>query len=79
MSTRYNGAFVVDMGEEVEDPSPQIEKDCHTPCVSVYKAYEACAERIEGKDEGHCTGQYLDYWHCVDKCSAAKKFAYTRG
>jgi ubiquinol-cytochrome c reductase subunit 6 len=38
---------------------------------------QACAERVE-KDtsgEAHCTGQYFDYWHCVDKCAAPKLFA----
>uniref|UniRef100_M1AT50 Complex III subunit VI n=1 Tax=Solanum tuberosum TaxID=4113 RepID=M1AT50_SOLTU len=31
---------------------------------------EACAKRIEGDESGHkhCTGQYFDYWHCIDKC-----------
>jgi len=38
--------------------------------------YEACAERIK-KDttgEAHCTGQYFDYWSCIDKCTAPKLF-----
>lgn len=31
---------------------------------------QACVKRIQGDDSGHkhCTGQYFDYWHCVDKC-----------
>lgn len=31
---------------------------------------QACVERIKSDDTGaaHCTGQYFDYWHCVDKC-----------
>lgn len=31
---------------------------------------QKCAKRIEGDESGeaHCTGQYFDYWKCVDKC-----------
>lgn len=31
---------------------------------------QACTRRIEGDESGtkHCTGQYFDYWHCIDKC-----------
>lgn len=31
---------------------------------------QACVKRIHGDDSGqkHCTGQYFDYWYCVDKC-----------
>jgi ubiquinol-cytochrome c reductase subunit 6 len=31
---------------------------------------QACMKRIHGDDSGqkHCTGQYFDYWYCVDKC-----------
>ncbi|KAF3677582.1 hypothetical protein FXO37_04755 [Capsicum annuum] len=30
----------------------------------------ACTKRIEGDETGnkHCTGQYFDYWYCIDKC-----------
>mmetsp|Transcript_6069 Transcript_6069/g.15539 ORF Transcript_6069/g.15539 Transcript_6069/m.15539 type:complete len:81 (+) Transcript_6069:53-295(+) len=79
MSTRYNGAYVVDMPDQAEDPSEQIEKECHVSCTSAWDSYQACAKRIEDKPDGHCTGQYLDYWHCIDKCAADKKFALTRG
>ncbi len=33
--------------------------------------YQACEKRVEeeeGGDQKHCTGQYFDYWGCVDKC-----------
>jgi hypothetical protein len=33
--------------------------------------YQACEKRVEEEEEGdqkHCTGQYFDYWGCVDKC-----------
>ncbi|PPR81848.1 hypothetical protein GOBAR_AA38865 [Gossypium barbadense] len=31
---------------------------------------KACVKRIQGDESGHkhCTGQYFDYWSCVDKC-----------
>lgn len=67
---RYNGAYVVDLPDPAEDQSPAIEKECHGSCLSAFAAYEACAKRIEDKPDGHCTGQYLDYWECIDKCSA---------
>lgn len=32
--------------------------------------YEACIKRVENDTTGeaHCTGQYLDFWACIDKC-----------
>lgn len=31
---------------------------------------QACVKRIHSDESGHkhCTGQYFDYWSCVDKC-----------
>lgn len=31
---------------------------------------KACTRRIEKDDSGekHCTGQYFDYWSCIDTC-----------
>ena len=31
---------------------------------------QACAERIQSDETGeaHCTGQYFDYYACIDKC-----------
>lgn len=31
---------------------------------------QACAERIKSDKTGqaHCSGQYFDFWHCVDHC-----------
>jgi hypothetical protein len=54
----------------------------HTPCSShthtlslqPTTAHQACAKRIEGKADAHCTGQYFDLWHCIDKCVAPKLF-----
>lgn len=32
--------------------------------------FQACVKRIQGDETGHkhCTGQYFDYWSCIDKC-----------
>ncbi|OEL37554.1 hypothetical protein BAE44_0001425, partial [Dichanthelium oligosanthes] len=40
---------------------------CHLCCV------QKCAKRIESDETGHkhCTGQYFDYWKCVDKSVSA--------
>jgi ubiquinol-cytochrome c reductase subunit 6 len=56
--------------DDVVDPMPPLEKDCHGPCVAMWKQYELCAKRIEGDESGekHCTGYYLDYWHCNHHC-----------
>jgi hypothetical protein len=32
---------------------------------------QACEKRVEEEDEHgqkHCTGQYFDFWGCIDKC-----------
>ncbi|KAL0357115.1 UNVERIFIED_CONTAM: Cytochrome b-c1 complex subunit [Sesamum calycinum] len=46
--------------------------------ISNHTRYLACAKRIQGDESGHkhCTGQYFDYWRCVDKCVATKLFSY---
>jgi ubiquinol-cytochrome c reductase subunit 6 len=79
MSTRYNGAYIIDLPDAAEDPSPAIEKDCHGSCLALHAKYEACAERIEGKPDAHCTGQYMDYLACIDKCSAGVSLARGSG
>eukprot|EP00897_Mesotaenium_endlicherianum_P001552 jgi/Mesen1/1424/ME001303S00471 len=63
--------------DEPVDSKPEIEESCKPRCVKQLLAYEACAERIEKSDneEAHCTGQYFDYWKCIDKCAANKIFA----
>jgi ubiquinol-cytochrome c reductase subunit 6 len=45
-----------------------------TPCVrGADKSVQACTERIkrDHSGEAHCTGQYFDYWSCIDKCVRA--------
>ena len=38
------------------------------------RASQACTERIkrDHSGEAHCTGQYFDYWSCIDKCVRAR-------
>ncbi|KAI8106031.1 hypothetical protein M9435_000581 [Picochlorum sp. BPE23] len=63
--------------EEAVNPKPEIEESCKPKCIKAWLEYEACQKRV-GEDttgEAHCTGQYFDYWHCVDKCTAKKLFA----
>jgi len=63
--------------EEVVDPKSDIEESCKPSCIKQLLAYQACAKRIKGDTTGeaHCTGQYFDYWQCVDKCAAPRIFA----
>lgn len=44
--------------------------------TSIQVDYEACVDRIKSDTTGeaHCTGQYFDYWSCVDTCVAPKLF-----
>nr|KJB47770.1 hypothetical protein B456_008G041200 [Gossypium raimondii] len=56
--------------EEPVDQKKYLEEGCKPKCVKQLRAYEACVKRIEGDESGHkhCTGQYFDYWACIDKC-----------
>lgn len=35
-----------------------------------YNNVQGCVKRVQADETGHkhCTGQYFDYWQCVDKC-----------
>lgn len=61
----------------MSDPKPEIEDACKPQCVKQLLEYQACTKRVEEDKTGeaHCTGQYFDYWHCIDKCAADKVFA----
>ncbi|XP_014517607.1 cytochrome b-c1 complex subunit 6 [Vigna radiata var. radiata] len=62
--------------EEPVDQKRYLEESCKPKCVKPLLEYQACIKRIHGDDSGqkHCTGQYFDYWFCVDKCVAPKLF-----
>ncbi|KAM0937060.1 putative cytochrome b-c1 complex, subunit 6, ubiquinol-cytochrome C reductase hinge [Dioscorea sansibarensis] len=62
--------------EEIVDPKKYYEDTCKPKCVRPLRAYQACVERVKGDETGHkhCTGQYFDYWSCVDACVAPKLF-----
>lgn len=40
------------------------------PTLTRRARLQKCAKRVESDTTGeaHCTGQYFDYWKCVDKC-----------
>ena len=61
---------MADEEDEVVDPKTIYDAKCaHTPsCMKLQLAYEKCAERIEAKGHGNCTGQFMDYVACVDNC-----------
>ncbi|XWS40292.1 hypothetical protein CRYUN_Cryun18bG0127900 [Craigia yunnanensis] len=56
--------------EEPVDQKSYLEERCKPKCVKQLRSYEACVKRIQGDESGHkhCTGQYFDYWSCIDKC-----------
>uniref|UniRef100_A0ACD5ZFL6 Uncharacterized protein n=1 Tax=Avena sativa TaxID=4498 RepID=A0ACD5ZFL6_AVESA len=62
--------------EEVSDPKALLEANTKAKCVSQWFAYLDCCKRIKDDETGqkHCTGQYFDYWKCVDKHVAEKLF-----
>ncbi|CAL9098704.1 unnamed protein product, partial [Musa acuminata var. zebrina] len=64
--------------EEPVDPKQYLEETCKPKCVRPLRAYQACVERIKGDETGHkhCTGQYFDYWKCVDDCVSIRAFLH---
>lgn len=62
--------------EEPVDPKKYLEDACKPKCVKPLLQYQACVKRIHDDESGHkhCTGQYFDYWRCVDECVAVKLF-----
>ncbi|KAI3993023.1 hypothetical protein MKX01_009766 [Papaver californicum] len=66
--------------EEPVDPKKLLEDGCRAKCVRPLFAYRECVTRIKDDDSGqkHCTGQYFDYWFCVDKCVAPLLFKYLK-
>ncbi|KAK4790168.1 hypothetical protein SAY86_017472 [Trapa natans] len=75
--TRNNLSWINSMAdEEPVDQKKYFEESCKPKCVKLLLEYQACVKRIEGDESGHkhCTGQYFDYWSCIDKCVAPKLF-----
>ncbi|KAF3495988.1 hypothetical protein DY000_02054794 [Brassica cretica] len=64
--------------DEVVDPKKYLEESCNPKCVKPLLEYQACVKRIQGDDSGHkhCTGQYFDYWQCIDKCVSCTQALY---
>ncbi|MFS7985765.1 putative cytochrome b-c1 complex, subunit 6, ubiquinol-cytochrome C reductase hinge [Helianthus anomalus] len=61
---------------EPVDQKKYLEDSSKPKCVRPLIEYQACVKRIEGDEtrEKHCTGQYFDYWHCIDRAVAPKLF-----
>ncbi len=62
-------------GSDPVDPKIELDKKCHQPCVKHWDEYQKCTERIAKKGSGTCEPWMMDYWTCVDKCTAPKLFA----
>ncbi|KAH9686174.1 cytochrome b-c1 complex subunit 6-1 [Citrus sinensis] len=64
--------------EELVDQKKYFEEACKPKCVKPLLEYQACVKRIQGDESGHkhCTGQYFDYWSCIDKCFNFFRFIY---
>lgn len=56
------------MSDEPVDPRIEVEEQCKPQCAKLFSVYTECAERVEQKGEGDCTGQYFDFLRCMDKC-----------
>ena len=67
--------IAVKMSEEGECPKPAIEESCKPECMKQLLAYQRCAKRIKGHSGAHCTGQYFDYYACIDHCTAPRLFS----
>ncbi|KAJ7235114.1 hypothetical protein O6H91_Y449200 [Diphasiastrum complanatum] len=63
----------VDEAEEVVDPKPALEELAKARCIKQWFAYK---EDTSGHK--HCTGQYFDYWACVDKYVAKRLFEFLK-
>ncbi|KAF3320179.1 cytochrome b-c1 complex subunit 6-like isoform X1 [Carex littledalei] len=56
--------------EEIMDQKKYFEDTCKPKCVRPLRSYQECVKRVKDDDSGHkhCTGQYFDFWACVDTC-----------
>ena len=48
----------------------QAEQACAPKCVTLDQIYQACVERVKGKEGKHCSGYKMDWIACIDKCAA---------
>ncbi|XP_074272529.1 cytochrome b-c1 complex subunit 6-1, mitochondrial-like [Silene latifolia] len=64
--------------EDPIDPKKELEESiCKPKCVKSLLNYQSCVKRIKDDESGskHCTGQYFDYYSCIDECVANRLFA----
>eukprot|EP00591_Stephanopyxis_turris_P011973 CAMPEP_0195516726 /NCGR_PEP_ID=MMETSP0794_2-20130614/8305_1 /TAXON_ID=515487 /ORGANISM="Stephanopyxis turris, Strain CCMP 815" /LENGTH=74 /DNA_ID=CAMNT_0040645389 /DNA_START=59 /DNA_END=283 /DNA_ORIENTATION=- len=59
---------------DLVDPKEELVEKCNQEgaVAAKWADYMACADRIEAKGEGECSGQYFDYLHVLDKCVMPK-------
>eukprot|EP00216_Chloropicon_sp_CCMP2111_P004210 CAMPEP_0198234604 /NCGR_PEP_ID=MMETSP1446-20131203/589_1 /TAXON_ID=1461542 ORGANISM="Unidentified sp, Strain CCMP2111" /NCGR_SAMPLE_ID=MMETSP1446 /ASSEMBLY_ACC=CAM_ASM_001112 /LENGTH=80 /DNA_ID=CAMNT_0043915409 /DNA_START=9 /DNA_END=251 /DNA_ORIENTATION=- len=76
MADAVEDDVVDDVEDDVVDIRPELEETCKPKCVKAFVQYQQCVERIASDTTGdaHCTGQYFDYWACIDECTAPKLF-----
>ena len=68
-------AKAIKEGEESAEPRRGGAYEAKSTAVDCKPAIdERCAKRIEAKGEGECSGWYMDYLTCVDKCAAQVLF-----
>ncbi|XP_073064184.1 cytochrome b-c1 complex subunit 6-1, mitochondrial-like, partial [Primulina eburnea] len=72
--------YIPTLYDEPVDQKRELEDRCKAPCTRPLKEYQVCAKRIQGDESGHkhCTGQYFDYWRCIDNCAATKLFSHLK-
>ncbi|KAI3755266.1 hypothetical protein L1987_55062 [Smallanthus sonchifolius] len=77
LSVRILYSCIIMSDEEPVDQKKYFEELCKPKCVRAWLDYQACVKRVQADETGHkhCTGQYFDYWQCVDKCVAPRLFA----
>ena len=46
----------------------EVNQECAPKCAKYLENYNACAVRIQGKEEVNCQEWWFDYQKCLDKC-----------
>jgi ubiquinol-cytochrome c reductase subunit 6 len=54
--------------DDIVDPKPALEEQCHAPCKPLFELVKACEVRVAKSGEGTCEPWLFDYVKCVDKC-----------
>lgn len=57
-----------EQSDDIVDPKPALEEQCHAPCKPLFDLVKACEVRVAKSGEGTCEPWLFDYVKCVDKC-----------